>query len=418
MSGLTKFSALAVTGLLTVAALVVALAWLGPPKEEVSASASVSLFDQDLVQEIYRRVSPAVVVVRADRRSGDSFTPASIGSGFLVDRDGHIATNNHVIQGADRVVVEFQGGFAVPALVLGTSPGNDLALLRVHPASVADIEPVHLGDSSLVRPGQLAVAIGSPLGLGGSVTVGVVGGIDRVLGSDVGRPIHGILQTDATTNPGDSGGPLLDRTGRVVGINTSVQVGPLEGDAQNAGSRIGFASPVDTLTRLLPELKKEQVIRPTLLGIAAAPVTALLAERLGLNVISGIYLTRVLADSPAGRAALVPAGNGRRSLPVGGDIIIGVDAVPVASTAAFFAELDGHLPGEKVVLSLVRQGVELEIPVTLDEWPEGGNPFTTSADVNPSAPVGYEESQYPFIPKLPGFSFPSLFPASNPGRGR
>ena len=144
------------------------------------------------------------------------------------------------------------------------------------------IEPVELGDSSLVRPGQLAVVIGSPFGLAGSVTVGIVGGVDRVLGSAIARPVHGILQTDAVINPGDSGGPLLDRAGRVVGINTSVQIGPVDAGQQTAGRRIGFALPVNTVTRLLPSLKNNDVLRPALLGIAVASVDPLLTKLPGL----------------------------------------------------------------------------------------------------------------------------------------
>ena len=363
------------------------------------------------MQGIYNRVSPAVVVVRADRRSGDSFAAVAIGSGFLVDGEGHIATNHHVVRGADRVVIEFQGSTAAEAEVLGTSPSNDLALLKVHPSLVAHIEPLWLGDSSQVRPGQMAVAIGSPFGLGGSVTVGVVGGVNRVLGNDGARSVHGILQTDAVTNPGDSGGPLLDRAGRVVGINTSVQVGPSELDGRNAGRRIGFALPVNTLARLLPRLKEKQVMRPTLLGIAVAPVDALLAEQLGLPVYAGVYVTRVLSDSPALRAGLVPAQTRRRGLPEGGDVIAAVDGVAVTSAAGFFAEIDRHLPGDETALSVVRKGVEIEAVVTLAEWPASGNPFVNSANVDPSGRDG-AAPQYPFVPRVPGFSFPDLFPDS------
>ena len=245
MSRVTKFSALAVTAVAAVVVLMVALSRFGSGEEGVTASTTAALFDEELVQEIYRRVSPAVALIRADRMTDGSFTPLTIGSGFLIDNEGHIVTNHHVIQGADRVVVQLGGGTAVLAEVAGTSPGNDLALLRVDPALVTHIEPVELGDSSLVRPGQLAVAMGSPFGLAGSITVGIVGGVDRVLGSEVARPVHGILQTDAVVNPGDSGGPLLDRTGRVVGINTSVQVGLVNADFQDAGRRLGFAVPVN-----------------------------------------------------------------------------------------------------------------------------------------------------------------------------
>ena len=414
MNGLTKFSVGVVAAVAAVAVLVVALTRLGPAEENVAASGTASLFDEELVQEIYQRVRPAVALIRADRKDGDSFTPLTIGSGFLVDREGHIATNHHVIQGADRLVVEFGQGLAILAEVAGVSLGNDLALLRVDASLLTHIEPVELGDSSTVRPGQLAVVIGSPFGLAGSVTVGIVGGVDRVLGSAVARPVHGILQTDAVVNPGDSGGPLLNRAGRVVGINTSVQIGPTDADPQNAGRRIGFAIPVNTLSRLLPRLKNNEVLRPALLGIASASVDPLLRGRLDLPVDYGVYVTRVLSESPAQRAGLIPAANRSRGLPIGGDVIVSVDGESVTSTAGFFAELDRFQPQHQLVLGVVRKGIEIQVPVTLAEWPEGENPFINAQDFDPRAPDGTSKPRYPFVPQIPGFSFPDLFPANDP----
>lgn len=411
MQRLTKFSALAVTAVAVVLVLVVALAWLGPGEDKVTPLHSAALFDEELVQQIYRQVSPAVVVIRADLKSGDSFTPIASGSGFLVDREGHIATNNHVIQGADRVLVELPSGRVTPAEVLGISPGNDLALLKVQPGLVAHIQPLSLGDSSQVQPGQLAVAIGSPFGLGGSITVGVVGGIDRVLGNDVACPVHGILQTDTVTNPGDSGSPLLDRSGKVIGINTAVQVGPLNSSVENASKRIGFALPINTLARLLPMLMEKQVIRPNLLGIAATGVNDLLTKRLDLPVRSGIYVAMVILNSPAQQAGLIPAGAGGRGASAGGDVIVAVNGVPVYSAAGFFAELDTHFPGEEVALSVVRDRANIEVPVTLAAWPEEGNPFINSTDAGQWASDGLV-SPYPFVPFLPGFDFPQLYPQS------
>ena len=411
MQRLTKFSALAVTALAVVLALVLVLAWLRPGDEKVALSDSTALFDEELVQQIYKRVSPAVVVIRADLKSGDSFIAMASGSGFLVDREGHIATNNHVVQGADRILVEFLSGSVTPAQVLGASPGNDLALLKVDPALVANIQPVSLGDSSMVEPGQMAVAIGSPFGLGGSITVGVVGGINRVLGSDVARPVHGILQTNAVTNPGDSGSPLLDRTGKVIGINTAVQIGPLNITADSADRRIGFALPINTLVRLLPMLIEHQVIKPNLLGIAATGVDDLLAKRLDLPVRSGVYVAMVILDSPAHRSGLIPAGAGGRGSTAGGDVIVAVDGVPVDSAAGFFVELGRHFPGDEVALSVVRDRSNIEVPVTLAAWPEEGNPFIKFADADQWAADG-PVPPYPFVPFVPGFDFPQLFPQS------
>ena len=193
-------------------------------------------------------------------------------------------------------------------------------------------------------------------------------------------------------------------------MNTSILVGPVNEDGQYGSQRIGFALPADTLARLLPTLSQGKMIQPGLLGIAWILVSARVAERLGLPVWTGIYVTRVLAESPAGRAGIVPAGPGLQGLPIGGDVITAVDGVPVTKLAGFFAELDKHTPGEPIALSVVRKGVQEEVLLALDRWPVGGNPFTTSPDVDPRVLAGSAATQYPFIPQLPGFSFPDLFP--------
>ncbi len=414
MSGLTKFSALSVGAMAIVAILVLALAVFGPGEERATAASTPALYNQELVQGIFQRVSPAVVKIRADRKIGPNYSPLAVGSGVLIDNQGHVATKNHVINGADRIVLGFEAGFNLEAEVVGVSLANDLALLKVDPAYLADISPVEFGDSSVVRPGQLAVAIGSPFGQARSVSVGIIAGIDRTLGSKAGRPLHGILQTDALTNPGDSGGPLLDREGRFIGMNTSILVGPVNEDGRYGVQRIGFALPANSLARLLPTLKgeggEERIIEPGLLGVTGIPMSARVAERLGLPVRSGIYVTRVLADSPAGHAGIVPAGPGLRGLPVGGDVIIAVDSAPVATLAAFFAELDKHAPGEEIALSVVRKGVEEEVLVAMARWPVGENPYSTSQDVDPRDLPGTAANKYPFIPPLPGFTFPDIFP--------
>ena len=189
MDGITKSFALAVTTLSAAVIFVVAFAWFGPGASGVTSSARAALFDENLVQSIYEKASPAVVDINVDRKVEDAFDRLGFGSGFVIDKEGHIVTNNHVIQGADRIRIGFQDGTRVEAEILGTNPANDLALLKVPSEAVANITPLTLGDSSRARPGQLAVAIGSPFGLGGSVTVGVISGLDRTLNSDISRPI-------------------------------------------------------------------------------------------------------------------------------------------------------------------------------------------------------------------------------------
>ena len=303
MYGVSKAFALAITSLSAAVILVVVFAWQGPGLNNVTPSASAALFDEQLVQGIYEQASPAVVDINVDRKLEDSFNRLGFGSGFLVDSKGHIVTNNHVIQGADRIRISFMDGSSAEAETLGTNPANDLALLKVSAEAVKNIKPLTLGDSGDAKPGQLAIAIGSPFGLGGSITVGVISGVDRTLNSDLSRPISGVLQTDALINPGNSGGPLLDRQGKVVGINTAIQVSLNDFNPRNLGrGSIGFAVPANTLVNLLPRLKENQVIRPPWLGITAASLEPLLVEALDLTVDHGVYVTQVMSGSPANKA--------------------------------------------------------------------------------------------------------------------
>ena len=331
------------------------------------------------------------------------------GSGFLIDDQGHIVTNNHVIQNADRVRVNFQNGESVEAEVLGTNPGNDLALLKVDSAVVEGIEPVALGDSSQAQPGQMAIAIGSPFGLDGSVTVGVViSGVGRTLDSDIARPVAGVLQTDALISPGNSGGPLLNGSGEVLGINTALQVSRGGLDVRSVSRfSIGLAVPINTLADLLPRLKEKQVIRPPWLGISATSLEPLLVESLGLPADRGVYVTQLIPDSPAEQAGLLASGNDFLLRPTGnGDIIVAVDGVPVDSVAALITLLNEHLPGDGIALKVIRDGEAIEVLVTLGEWPED-QVVSRRSRILPQPDPG--------IPFIPGLPFPDLFP-ENPHR--
>ena len=178
-----------------------------------------------------------------------------------------------------------------------------MALIRVDPAVVSDIEPVELGDSSVVSPGQLAVAIGSPFRIEGTVTAGIISGVNRALPSELGRSISGVIQTDTLIAPGNSGGPSLNSAGQVVGINTAIEI-PITGIPQRS---TGFTVPIGALTQHLPALKQSVVVRPPWLGVSVSDVNQLLAEQLGLPVEEGVYVTGVMADSPAQAAGLIPS---------------------------------------------------------------------------------------------------------------
>ena len=412
MDGISKAFAMAIIAMSGAVILVVSFAWFGPGLGSAVTPASAALFDEELVQAVYDRVSPAVVDVNVDRKEGDSFSRLGFGSGFLIDTEGHIVTNNHVIQQADRVRIRFKDGTSAEAQILGTNPANDLALVKVPREAVAGIEPIPFADSSLVRPGQLAIAIGSPFGLGGSVTVGVISGVDRTLDSDIARPISGVLQTDALISPGNSGGPLLNRAGEVLGINTAIQVSAMDFVLPriNRGA-IGFAVPINTLANLLPDLKAGMVVRPPWLGISATTVDGILVESLKLDQAQGVYVTQVMTGSPAEDAGLVQSGTLRRGGPaVGGDIITALDGVEIRSVGDLIATLNRYDEGSEVTLSIVRDGEDVEVVVTLGQWPTeyGRQPRSRYFQI----PDDQTLPPQPRMPLVPGIPFPDLFPES------
>ena len=285
-------------------------------------------------------------------------------------------------------------------------------MLKVSAEAVEGITPLLLGDSAETRPGQLAIAIGSPFGLGGSITVGVISGVDRTLNSDLSRPISGVLQTDALINPGNSGGPLLNRQGKVVGINTAIQVSFDSFNPRNLGrGSIGFAVPVDTLVNLLPRLKENKVIRPPWLGISAATLEPLLVEDLELPVDHGVYVTQVMSGSPANIEGLVASGLADRGRPAkGGDIIVAVDGTPVTSVSSLIALLNLHLPGDEVTLSVVRDGETIKVTLNLGEWPADRELQSRSRNFPQPRPEDFFQPKNPLVPSTPGFEFPDLFP--------
>lgn len=355
---------LTITAIAVAAILLVAFVWSGPDGLSF-ASDDRGLFDESLVGEVYNQVSPAVVEIYSDRKSGDSFAEVTSGSGFLIDKEGHIVSNNHVVQGAERVRISFFDHRNAEAVVQGRNPANDLVLLKVAPELVANIEPLELGDSALVRPGQMVIIIGSPFGLKNSVSVGVSSGVNRSLPSDLGRFIPGMLQTDALISPGNSGGPMLNSAGQVVGITTAIEL-----SSDRVNQRIGFAVPINTLKELLPQLKEPGTIRPPWLGTMSQSLRPLLVERLSLPVERGFYVIKLAPGSPAEEAGLVASGVDDEGRPAaGGDIIVAVDGVPVAAGADLTSQLNRRQPGDKVTLTVVRDGAEIRLTVTLGEWP-------------------------------------------------
>jgi S1-C subfamily serine protease len=330
-----------------------------------------SLFDEDTVVSLYERAIPAIVKIETVVGGGtEGFGPFQFnvpvqkgqGSGFFIDDEGYILTNNHVVENATNVTVIPYDGKTEAAKVIGTDKQNDLALLKLEKNGTGKISYLTLGDSDKIRPGHMAIALGSPYGLDGSITVGIVSGIGRSLSSTDKRAIVDVIQTDAAINPGNSGGPLLNSSGEVIGINTAIE-------ANAAG--IGFAVPINTVKSILPSLKQGGEIKNAWLGITGLPVDNELASSLELPVDSGVYIVGVIPDSPAAKVGLVESGvNSQQQPTTGGDIIIAIDGTPVTKVEDIVNYLNGKQPGDKVTLDMYRHNEEIQVTVELGEWPE------------------------------------------------
>jgi S1-C subfamily serine protease len=298
------------------------------------------------------------------------------GSGFFIDDQGHILTNNHVVEKASTVKVRLSDGKQIEAKVLGTDRNNDVALLQVDVSKIGNLTALSLGDSDKIKPGQIAIALGSPYGLQGSITVGIISGIGRSITGATERQMTNIIQTDAAINPGNSGGPLLNSKGEVIGINTAIEY-----DANS----VGFAVPINTAKILLPQLLKGEKIKSAWLGIEGMPVNEELVKNLNLSAETGVYVVGVIPGSPAEKAGLVESGRNSQNLPTaGGDTIIAVDDKPVTTVQDLLIYFNGKRPGDKIVLSVQRGSQKISVPVDLGEWPEklSSNPIQQLPDDN------------------------------------
>ncbi len=321
------------------------------------------LFDEDQVSRVFDRTGPAVVEIDVARTFGNRTIPGVYsGSGFFVDDQGHILTNNHIVSSGNSFAVRLSNGKELEAVKMGISEADDLAVLKVDPTEVSGITPLQLADSSKVRPGQMAIAIGSPFREFNSVAVGVVSGVGRGQSSVLNRPIPDMIQTDVPLNPGNSGGPLLNSDGQVIGINSSIRVSAPNAPVEDF--RIGFAVPSNTAVSILPHLKTATDLKRPWIGIQGTAVTRELADRMGFP--KGIVIMGIFADSPARRAGLtVFRGLTDETL---GDIITAVDDVPVQSVEDMVSYLNSKVPGDEVTLTLFKLGSEREVKVTLDPW--------------------------------------------------
>ena len=325
--------------------------------------------EEQLIANVYERVAPAVVHITSRvTRLTFFFGPVpseGTGSGFVIDREGHIVTNYHVIENADSVEVLLSDETQAAAALVGVDPPNDLALLKID-VPPEQLSPVELGSSADLRVGQRAIAIGNPFGLDRTLTAGVISALGRPLQANDDNVIFDVVQTDAAINPGNSGGPLLDSRGRVIGVNTAIRQGA-EG--------IGFAVPVDTLKRVLPPLQELGYYPHPWLGFVGYDVTPRLAEALDLPVESGILVAQLYRDGPAVAAGLRGAQEeviiGNRRILAGGDVVVGIDEAPTEEWEDLHAYLELETQvGDRVTLHVLRDGEPLEIEMEVAERPQ------------------------------------------------
>jgi S1-C subfamily serine protease len=311
--------------------------------------------------EIFRTASPSVVHITTLVAAAGPFSldvqqiPQGTGSGFVWDKDGHVVTNHHVISNASGAVIILADGSSWRGRLVGSYPAKDLAVLAIDaPAHL--LQPIMVGSSTDLLVGQMALAIGNPFGLDQTLTTGVVSALDREIESTPGRVIRNVIQTDAAVNPGNSGGPLLDSAGRLIGVNSSIL------SPSGAFAGIGFAIPVDEVNRIVTELIRHgAIVRPSL-GVALAPDQ--LTERLGLD---GVLVMRVDPNGQAARAGLRPTRRDFRGNIHLGDLIVGIDDEALESTEDFFAALEEREPGDDVTLTVVRDGQPTSVPLTLGQ---------------------------------------------------
>jgi S1-C subfamily serine protease len=321
-------------------------------------------------RDIYKRDAPGVAYVRAEivqqSQSPFDFGPSTqqgtaTGSGFVIDKNGNIITNAHVVAGATKVTVSFGNKEAVPAKVVGRDVSDDLALLKVDPSGL-NLKPLTLGDSGSVQVGDPTIAIGNPFGLDRTLTTGVVSALQRKIQAPNGFTISNVIQTDAALNPGNSGGPLLDAAGRVIGINSQIETG---GNGEgNVG--IGFAVPIDTAKKAIPQLQKGNV-EQGYLGITGATIR----PSMNLAVKQGVRVQTVDPGSGADKAGINGAQSSSSQSPAaaGGDIITKLDGNDISGIAALRSAVGSKKPGDKVTLTVVQDGQSKDVQVTLGTPP-------------------------------------------------
>ena len=373
-----KASARLVPGtLFTLQSVTVTTPTATPPANTIALIDAAGLdFAERRIVGVYERVSPSVVSITTQVMRQDFFfnvvPEEGSGSGFVLDKEGHILTNYHVIEGAERIEVAFGDQLTAPADVVGYDARNDVAVLKVSLPTAA-LEPVVLGESDNLQVGQWAIAIGNPFGqFGRTLTTGVISALGRSLEGPDGRKISDVIQTDAAINKGNSGGPLLDSSGRVIGINSAI----FSPTGTSAG--VGFAVPIDTIKRMLPDLLSVGRYRHPWLGVRFAyNITPGLAEVLKLPTNAGLLLVQLYSSSPLAGAGVLGAQRqdiiGNQRVYTGGDILLAADGQAINNLDQLESLLEkNYSVGDSVTLTIIREGQTRDVTVELVEEPAGG----------------------------------------------
>jgi S1-C subfamily serine protease len=326
--------------------------------------------------QIYEEASPGVVTIRSVFGGGSS---GAEGSGFVLDEDGEIVTNAHVVTDessgtrvpATEVFVEFSNRNVLEAQILGFDPFADVALLKIEPEGFA-LHPLELGDDSELKVGEPVAAIGSPFGEQRSLSVGVVSATDRSVKSLTQFQIEGAIQTDASINPGNSGGPLLEANAKVVGINQQIETN------SGANDGVGFAVPISVIKRSIEQLQEKGHAEYAYIGVSSQAIYPQLAQKLGLDTEFGALIAQVVPGGPAAKAGLQGATGSIRfqaaEYETGGDVIVEVEGEKVVEPDALIRAIDEKEPGEKVELTILRDGKRRQIDVTLGKRPDQTEP--------------------------------------------
>ncbi|MFN8151233.1 MAG: trypsin-like peptidase domain-containing protein [Solirubrobacterales bacterium] len=329
------------------------------------------------VGQVYQQDGQGVAYIEAVEKPTGSVSPfgqqssggTATGSGILMDDQGHVLTNAHVVDGSSSVTVKFGDGDALDAKVLGVDDSSDVAVLSVDPSQV-DAKPLELGDSDAVKVGDPAVAIGNPYGLDRTVTTGIISALQRQISAPNGFTISDVLQTDAAINPGNSGGPLIDGAGRVIGINSQIATG-----SDGSGSTgIGFAVPINTAKQVAAEIIDDGNVEHAYLGIEGADVNSQLADVLNLDVDEGALVQKVTPGGPADQAGLeggdATVTEDGQQVRAGGDVITAADGQTVTGMDDLISVIDAKKPGDTITLDVIRDGSKQQIDVKLGDRPD------------------------------------------------